>query len=201
MHCCAFGSWLYKILQFVLHVELRLLATRTIGKTRYDMNVLYLSDSFIERRRRPLWIYFNFQPNHPIISWPFWWLPWSSLFVFETQSHLRGGKHRFHIDQAVSLPYVTHDIDPPQLPRFQEFGGTDLGNDGIENFMAHHRCGRFDRKPGTGVLGKRGEVQEMKVSESYCCIFLKHQSLFQNREWIFGLPGFSSWFEFDCGCL
>eukprot|EP00435_Cladocopium_sp_Y103_P006797 s249_g2.t1 len=33
--------------------------------------------------------------------------------------------------------------DPVIHSRNKEFGGTDLGADGIENFMAHHRCGRF----------------------------------------------------------
>mmetsp|Transcript_15818 Transcript_15818/g.34901 ORF Transcript_15818/g.34901 Transcript_15818/m.34901 type:complete len:310 (+) Transcript_15818:47-976(+) len=33
--------------------------------------------------------------------------------------------------------------DPVIHSKNKEFGGTDLGADGIENFMAHHRCGRF----------------------------------------------------------
>jgi hypothetical protein len=33
--------------------------------------------------------------------------------------------------------------DPVILSTTKEFGGTDLGEEGINNFMAHHRCGRF----------------------------------------------------------
>jgi len=33
--------------------------------------------------------------------------------------------------------------DPVIHSRAKEFGGTDLGQEGIDNFMAHHRCGRF----------------------------------------------------------
>lgn len=33
--------------------------------------------------------------------------------------------------------------DPVIHSKGKEFGGTDLGQEGIENFMAHHRCGRF----------------------------------------------------------
>lgn len=36
-------------------------------------------------------------------------------------------------DQSFGAPHVAR----------QEFGGTDLGSKGIENFMAYHRCGRF----------------------------------------------------------
>ncbi|CAE7606874.1 mhkC [Symbiodinium natans] len=33
--------------------------------------------------------------------------------------------------------------DPVIHSKGKEFGGTDLGQEGIDNFMAHHRCGRF----------------------------------------------------------
>eukprot|EP00930_Biecheleria_cincta_P076771 TRINITY_DN63991_c0_g1_i1.p1 TRINITY_DN63991_c0_g1~~TRINITY_DN63991_c0_g1_i1.p1 ORF type:complete len:319 (-),score=40.68 TRINITY_DN63991_c0_g1_i1:101-1018(-) len=33
--------------------------------------------------------------------------------------------------------------DPVIHSRSKEFGGTDLGQEGIDNFMAHHKCGRF----------------------------------------------------------
>merc|ERR1712232_294798 len=33
--------------------------------------------------------------------------------------------------------------DPVVLSADKEFGGTDLGKAGIDNFMAHHKCGRF----------------------------------------------------------
>eukprot|EP00931_Biecheleriopsis_adriatica_P073575 TRINITY_DN47834_c0_g1_i1.p1 TRINITY_DN47834_c0_g1~~TRINITY_DN47834_c0_g1_i1.p1 ORF type:complete len:313 (-),score=58.43 TRINITY_DN47834_c0_g1_i1:132-1046(-) len=33
--------------------------------------------------------------------------------------------------------------DPVIHSKDKEFGGTDLGQDGIDNFMAHHKCGRF----------------------------------------------------------
>lgn len=33
--------------------------------------------------------------------------------------------------------------DPVILSKKKDFGGTDLGQEGIDNFMAHHQCGRF----------------------------------------------------------
>ena len=45
-------------------------------------------------------------------------------------------------------PALGIHADWPDASVVQEFGGADLGSEGIENFMAHHRCGTGDPRAG-----------------------------------------------------
>jgi hypothetical protein len=49
--------------------------------------------------------------------------------------------------------------DPVVLSRTRQFGPTDLGQDGIDNFFGHHKCGQFCSKQWTRPHGARVLMQ------------------------------------------
>eukprot|EP00440_Ansanella_granifera_P046868 gb/GFBE01050749.1/.p1 GENE.gb/GFBE01050749.1/~~gb/GFBE01050749.1/.p1 ORF type:complete len:322 (+),score=74.14 gb/GFBE01050749.1/:1-966(+) len=57
--------------------------------------------------------------------------------------HMSGGKHLLCDLQGGRYDGYYVLTDPVIHSKNKEFGGTDLGQDGIDNFMAHHKCGRF----------------------------------------------------------